>query len=511
MKFLSVFQKKISGFLPFIFVFIASLYRPYDADLGWHLKYGEYFFRHGRILKENIFSTEMTDFIWPNTSWGIDLIYYSAYYLLGFFGLTFLAALVITLTFYFFAKAFDLDYWQKVVIFPLLIILENPVNEVSFRGQTVSVMMLGLLILILSKYEKFKSEKILLWLIPLFLFWANIHGQFILGFGIMVLWFFLYFLGQFLEDRFEIKKLFSSINNFVKNRFRQTGFILFILLTSFFATLIHPFGFGIYTDAFLHFRNQDLQYIIEYLPFDDLSEPWWNQMFFGIIVFLGAVFLFFSGAIKKYLPWTGILGVLFTLSWWVRRYAWSMYYLGIPLLKPLADFVKPDSEKTARKIALVLFVLYIAITGYIKLPFKQYTDMNWQVYCEQYGNCTFQSLEYVRDNKLTDKLLTLYGWGGFIIWNFPEVKPSIDGRMHLWKDSNGYSAFSEYYALEQDWEDIDKSKYDNVLMWKDKNIYGRLEELVRAGKWKKPYEDQYAGVFTRVKDSSVSSEFILNP
>lgn len=500
MKFFSNSFKKISGFLPFIFVFTASLYQPYDADLGWHLKYGEYFFQHGRILKENIFSTEMMDFIWPNTSWGIDLIYYSAYHLLGFFGLTLLAALVVTLTFYFFAKAFDLDYWQKVVIFPLLIILENPVNEVSFRGQTVSVMMLGLLILILSKFEKFKSEKILLWLIPLFLFWANIHGQFILGFGVLVLWIFLYFAGEFLSDRSVLKK-----------DFKQIRFVFFTLIASFSVTLIHPFGFGIYTDAFLHFKNQDLQYIIEYLPFDDLSEPWWNQMFFGIVIFLGAVFLFFSGHIRKYLPWTGILAVLFGLSWWVRRYAWSMYYLGIPLLKPLADFVKPDSEKTARKIAAVLFLLYIIITGYIKLPISKYTNMNWQVYCEQFGNCTFQSLEYIRDNKLTDNLLTLYGWGGFIIWNFPEVKPSIDGRMHLWKDSNGHSAFSEYYALEQNWEDIDKSKYDNVLMWKDKNIYGRLEELVKEGMWKKAYEDQYAGAFTRIKETTPSSEFILNP
>lgn len=511
MKFLRILLEKISVILPFFFVFIASLYQPYDADLGWHLKYGEYFFQHGRILKENIFSTEMTDFIWPNTSWGIDLVYYSAYHLLGFFGLTLLAALVVTLTFYLFAKAFDLNYWQKVVIFPLLVILESPVNEVSFRGQLVSVMMLGLLILILSKFEKFKSEKILFWLIPLFLFWANIHGQFILGLGILLLWFLLYFLGEFLGDQFEVKKLLPSLNTFVKSRFQQIRFILFILLASFSVTLIHPFGFGIYTDAFLHFKNQDLQYIIEYLPFDDLSEPWWNQMFFGIVVFLGAVFLFFSGVIRKYLPWAGILMVLYGLSWWVRRYAWSMYYLGIPLLKPLADFVKPDSEKTARKIATVLFILYTVITGYIKLPLSKYTDMNWQVYCEQFGNCTFQSLEYIRDNKLTDNLLTLYGWGGFIIWNFPEVKPSIDGRMHLWKDSNGHSAFSEYYALEQNWEDVDKSKYDNVLMWKDKNIYGRLEELVKEGKWKKAYEDQFAGVFTRIKKSSQSSEFILNP
>lgn len=222
-------------------------------------------------------------------------------------------------------------------------------------------------------------------------------------------------------------------------------------------------------------------------------------MTFGILGFLGLLYLFFSGELKKHIPDIGAVGVLYALSWWVRRYAWSMYYLGIPLLKPIANFVKPDTEKNARLSAITLFCFYIAFAIYIKMPFSQFSNMDWEIYCSEFNNCTAQSIEFVRDNKLTENLLSLYGWGGFMIWNYPEVKPSIDGRMHLWKDSKGYSAFSAYYALEQDWEDVDKSKYDAVLMWNDKPIYQRLEELVEQGKWEKRYEDEFAGVFVRKK------------
>ena len=97
-----------------------------------------------------------------------------------------------------------------------------------------------------------------------------------------------------------------------------------------------------------------------------------------------------------------------------------------------------------------------------------------------------------------------------MIWNYPEVKPSIDGRMHLWKDKTGHSAFSDYYAIEQNWKDVDKSKYDVALMWNDKPVYDRLEELVEKGKWEKLYEDDVAGVFVRNKEFTKSSEFILN-
>src|SRR3990167_9331643 len=94
----------ILSLLPFIFVFISTLYQPIDPDLGWHLKYGEYFFEKGSLLKENTFSTEMPDFRWPNVSWGTDLITYFTFHHFGFLGLTVLSALIVTLTFFFFSK-----------------------------------------------------------------------------------------------------------------------------------------------------------------------------------------------------------------------------------------------------------------------------------------------------------------------------------------------------------------------------------------------------------------------
>ena len=125
--------------LPYLLVFLASLYIPKDPDLGWHLKYGEYFFQHGQILRDTIYSTMMPNFHWANSSWGIALLSYSIFYSFGFFGLTIAAALIITLTFWVFSKAANLSFWDQTLLFPLLLFLEKPVNEVSLRGQLVSV------------------------------------------------------------------------------------------------------------------------------------------------------------------------------------------------------------------------------------------------------------------------------------------------------------------------------------------------------------------------------------
>lgn len=486
---LKALQKALINLLPYIFVFLSSLYQPFDADLGWHLKYGQYFFQHGEILKTNIYSTDMAGFLWPNTNWFTDVLTYAIFNIGGFFALTLVSALIVTLTFWVFAKAFDLDYFQKSFIFLILVALEYPVNLISFRGQQLSILFLGVLIFLLRKISPRKN---LLFLPVLFLFWSNIHGQFILGLGIFGMYLGFLLLTDLSENWPKIN--FSEIKHvLIKNKF-----LIYSLIFSFLVCLINPFGISTFTIASSHFNSPELKYILEYLPIDDLTNEWWKQMVFGIMLFCGALALFFSEKIKKYIPEIGLVSIFFVLSFLVRRYAWSMYYLGIPLLAPVADFIKPDTEKNANRAGIVFFIIFIACTLYLKAPFGQYLNMNWDTYCSKFNSCSAKSIEFIRDNNLTENLLSLYGWGGYMIWNYPEVKPSIDGRMTVWHDpKTGYSALGDYYAYEQDWKSIDNSKYNVVLMSPEKPLYDRLKKLVEEGKWKKVYEDDQAGVFVR--------------
>jgi hypothetical protein len=105
MKTVQQILNKILFVLPYLVVFVLSLFHASDPDLGWHLKYGEYFYQHGSLLRDNTFSTMMPNFHWANTSWLTDIISYTTYHLGGLFGLSLLGAFVVTMTFYFFAKA----------------------------------------------------------------------------------------------------------------------------------------------------------------------------------------------------------------------------------------------------------------------------------------------------------------------------------------------------------------------------------------------------------------------
>src|ERR1700694_5374886 len=101
----SKITETLANFLPYLAVFLASIFHPWDNDLGWHLAYGKYFFQHHAILRDNIFSTSMPNYHWVNSSWLTDLISYAIFNNFGFLGLSILGATTITATFYLFTKA----------------------------------------------------------------------------------------------------------------------------------------------------------------------------------------------------------------------------------------------------------------------------------------------------------------------------------------------------------------------------------------------------------------------
>ncbi|MEK9175970.1 MAG: hypothetical protein AAB520_00845, partial [Patescibacteria group bacterium] len=68
-------MQKFKKYLPLLIIlflylgiFIFSIHLPQDPDLGWHLKYGEYFFENGSVLRDNTFSALMPDYKWSNSS-----------------------------------------------------------------------------------------------------------------------------------------------------------------------------------------------------------------------------------------------------------------------------------------------------------------------------------------------------------------------------------------------------------------------------------------------------------
>lgn len=482
----NLFRTYFVIYFPLIVVFTASLYVPSDSDLGWHLKYGEYFFKNHTILRENISSTMMPGYKWINSSWATDLVTYATFSRFGFFGLSVLGALIISATLYFFAEAVKLTFWQKAFIFPLILYFEEPLFEVSFRGQLLTLFFAGILYFLFSCFEEKKRSRLFL-AVPLFFLWSNFHGQFILGLGL-----FLLLIGFHLFQNVYYAK-WKVTNILLINGL----FLLGIFFLSLLATLINPFGLSVYQESLRHFGNPLQRFIIEWIPFEKFSSLWWNLAIWTILLFISFLLLLRQRKFIEKIPYVMPALFLCLLSFYVRRYMWSMLLISIPIVQVIFSALKPFFGKIAKTIAGTLLVIVYLYIIFIKAPPENITNMDWSRFCYQFVGCSPKSAEFLKGQKFSGSLLTFYNWGGWLIWNYPEIKPSIDGRMHLWRDEEGYSAFAEYYPYEQNWKDIDKSKYDIVYMTPKKPIFKRLMELVKENKWKIAYQDEFAYVFLR--------------
>jgi hypothetical protein len=486
------FIRSILILLLFSLIFIGSLYTPVDPDLGWELKYGQYFIQNHQVLKTNIFSTLMPNFYWVNHSWLADVILYIIFNSFGFFGLTLAGAFVVSVLFYIFSKVARLSFIQQIILLPILLYLESALNMASLRPQLMSLFLLGILIYILTKYEN-GSKKILFLTIPLLSLWANIHGEFILGLGILFLW----ILSSV------IKKLLYEQSNNDRSIRKEILFLGGIFIVSGLAVLINPFGFGVYTETLKHFFNPNLQYIIEWHPFPLFSQDWWNLLIVGIL-FLSSLFILKSTKkIEQNFTMIVITCIFFIFSFFSRRYLWPFYYLALPFLGIILAQFSSLLDKYAFQISYGIFIVLSIVVVISKSPFDQFPSMTWESYCK-IRKCSAKAAQFIIDHQLNENphLLTLYDLGGWLIWNFPQIKPTIDGRMTLWMDENGNTPFAEYLAYEQTMKDIDLSDYNVVFGPITKPVIKRLLDLEKEGKWKPIYydaqNDPYVVIFERV-------------
>ena len=469
------------GLFPYVIVFLASLFNSSDSDLGWHLKYGEYFFQHFSVLRENIFSTDLVNYQWINSSWATDLLSYFTFHHFGFMGLTILAGMVVTAALFFFAQAARLSFWEKAFILPIVVFLEEPLTSVSFRGHLLTLLFLSILFFLLKKFQN-GEKKALLFVVPLFMFWSNFHGEFILGIGLLLLWIVLFAVSKIIQKQTFLPAL---------------KYLIFIPLASFIATLINPFGLDIYTESLRHFGNPLQKYVIEWLPLDKYSSLWWQLVAWGLVIFIGLMVIKKQKLLKKEIPFIGVTIILYILAFCVRMYAWPMYLISIMIVSSLFKNLKPKNETLSSLLAAIVLVMFYIYSSLIKFPAQNIGSMSWEKYCEDFVKCSPKSAEFLAKNNLSGRILTFYNWGGWLIWNYPEIKPSIDGRMHLWQDENGYSAFMDYYPYEQNWKDIDKSKYTLVYMTPQKPLHKQMMKKVEEGKLEIIYKDKYAYIFRK--------------
>lgn len=459
-------MKKIIIILFLFSVFILGFFPARDTDFGWHYRCGNQFLTTGKLCLTNEFSYFLPNYKAYYTGHLYDIILAFFYNHGGFISISLLGGLIYLLSALVFLYLIRADLIIKIIAFFSVFFLSYSIFNLGLRPQIISFLFFLILLLILSQ----KKQKLLYILPFLFFIWVNIH----IGFFVGLITLFIYTFDKFLR--------------LLLDRIRDVILLFSICFFSFIATLINPFGIFVYKEILNHAFSPLNTMIAEWVP---PTTP-----YVILIIISGIIGLITLVRKKPFSLYQVFLLIFFgALALSARRNV-SFYYV-------IASYVLLNGTKfnTDRFFSLFLpllatLALFVAI---IQIPQTIDYSISWHSYCNESITYTYPCEAIKKFPKLSGNVFSLYEWGGFLIWQKPNIKVFVDGRMPAWKDENGKSPYQVYLDIIQTkngWnEKLRSLKTDYIFITNGTFLDLLLQKESQKYHWKEVYRDNLAVIY----------------
>lgn len=458
-----------------------------DPDFGWHLRTGEYIVTTQNIPHTDFFSYTAEGEPWITHEWFSEVVMYSLYSVGGIFALVLFFALVATLTFWLlYLRCKGQPYLAAfVVLFAAL--AAAPIWGI--RPQTISLFLTSAFLYILDRHRREQNWKILLWLLPLMLIWANSHGSFALG-PLLIL---IYLVGGVLEK-------FLNWND-SQNLPLGTRHLLLFLFASTAIIVINPNGIELYPYPFQTLSSRVIQtYIQEWQP-PNFHDTEVQPFLWMLVVTLGAL----AASRKRVGLIEIILLVGFTyaslraarqISIWVLIAAPVLSAALVELVElfPWKIEIRFNEHPSLRiQILNAVILVLVALAVLLRL-----TNTTLDQPRAERDLFPVAAVEWLKREKPRGPIFNLYDWGGYLIWKlYPNERVFIDGRSDLY-GLTGDKVVSEYLGTlngSPQWrEPLDKYDVQLVLIRPGSALATLLNE---DANWEKLYSDETAIIFGR--------------
>lgn len=405
----------------------------WDWDFWWHIATGRYIVETGTIPSQDTFSytsalAENKNIfpVWENfilkQYWFSQVIFYLIYDNSGAKGIIILrtSLLIATILLVF----LTLRRWS--VSFPLSFIFISTLffgltRATGERPVLFTVFFTALTFFIIEGFRAKKSKKIFL-LIPLMLLWANMHGGFIIGVVIII----VFMAGEALEV---ILKRESCT---------RKDLYLFYTATVLAAgvSFLNPAGW----DAFSIAANISSKYKAIHTHIQEYESPltFYKYRVYPIqysYVFLALLFpvIMLLRNKKMNLSHFFLLSGILIMSLSASRFVVYYMIIGTMILGKESDTLlagllqKRFSRATNEKIVNGLTVLVlVSIVSYV-VGIRTFERVTYRV-AKEYS-VPEAAVDFIERNHLSGNMLNEYGYGGYITWRlYPWKKTFLDSR-----------------------------------------------------------------------------------
>lgn len=458
-----------------------------DADVWWHLRTGKWIIEHGAVPITDSFSAYGMGKPWVAYSWLFEALIYILYKSFGLVGLSIYTVglwLAIAFALHTLVRKLEPNFVVAAVLTACGLSALAPFT--TPRPWLFTILFFILEINILWTARQSGDLRRLFLLPPLFVFWANIHIQFVYG---------LFVLGlvalEPVLDR--VLRRFSFPGEWRTIPARPAWLVLAACVI---ATLINPYHLKIYKAVFeVASQQNSFQYISELqaLAFRQLAD------WLVLIITLAATFALAWRREIRPLPILLLLTGAF-LSFRASRDAWFVVVVALTIIAASRSAVATNDSN--RYVLSRFQVLAVAsVVGGLLLVVGKIQNISdaglrnaiTEVFPET-------AVRVVEQRGYTGPLYNHFNWGGYIIWRLPSLPVSMDGRSNIHGDERTERSIATWNG-KRDWSSDPELTSAGLVI---ANIEYPLTSLLRLDpRFKIVYEDKVAVVFaarTQLRD-----------
>jgi hypothetical protein len=448
-----------------------------DPDIWGHLRTVRHLVQTGHFLRVDAWTFTVAGLPRINFEWGGEVPYYFAWLWRGDFGLYLVTILTFgaTILGVYWLGWMRSGNWKASFAASIAAAL---MATVSLAPRTLLLGWLFLVIELAVLWSFQKGSDFTLWLPPLFLLWANVHGSWFIGFVLMVLFF---ACGWF---EFHWGEIFCA-----RWTAPQKRRIVAVTAASFAALFINPWGWRIVAYPLdVAFRQQTtMQYVAEWgsLDFHAFRGK------FVLAVFLLLAVLQFVRPRRWSLQdlFFALIGIYGALT-----YMRFLFLGGILLAPLLAVSLAPTGEGKPRLasrgeqwINAAAIAALLAFIG-LHAPSQQQLQAGVAETFPQHA------IPFVRTLAGKGNVFNNVNWGGYFEWNAPEVKEFADTRVDIFVHQGVMQDYLRATQLHDTFAIFDKYRIQYVLLDQG-NPAAYL--LARSPQWETVYHDAQAVIFER--------------
>lgn len=459
-----------------------------DGDTGYHIKTGEFILDTGRVPRVDIYSYIRPTLKWTAHEWLSEIIMAILYRASGLTGVVVFFAILLAATHWLLYAALrtKCDDILLCTIVTLLATLTASSHWLA-RPHIFSLPILLIWYLLLDQFQ-YRDKPTLKYLPILMLLWVNLHGGFILGIVLLI----IYLAGNLAYSRTE------SPARALRHRAKAKELCLAGLLTMA-ACIVNPIGIEIF---WFPFRVTSDRFIMDWVI--EFMSPNFHQTLPFKYMFIAVIAALTLARTRLNLIESALLTLVSYMALYSVRHVSVFAIVAAPILLKMSSSIAAslpqrlcDYYQTRRKLLAdlddrllgqlwptfaVSMVLGLALLGALRVSFSE------KIF-------PLAAVEFLKREKLAGNMFNNDEFGDYLIFSaWPQYKVFTDGRSDMYGEKHG-RPYLTVAGVQPGWKEI-LHRYD--ISW----IFFQTQTALSAALLEQPdwhpiYSDKLATIFVR--------------